>query len=368
MRILLTPITIRDLTQGYVNSDEKGVYAYSSKLNVRPPYQREFIYKDEQRNKVIDTIIKGFPLNTMYWIKNDDGTFELMDGQQRTLSICQYVNNDFSVQIDGSPMLYHNLSETEKNRLLDYKLTVYICEGTEKEKTEWFETVNIAGERLTDQELSNAIYRGPWVSDAKRYFSKTSCPCQIEYKDYLEGSAIRQDYLETAIKWISDSKDKQGVRAYMSQHQNDENASELWQYMQEVMSWVQRLFPEYDKKMKGVQWGYLFNAYKGEKFNAQRLKTEIERLEDDDDVTNKKGIYAYLITGEEKHLSIRAFSDAIKKRVYRKQRGVCKKCGKDFELSEMEADHITPWCEGGKTIEDNCQMLCRECNRRKGKK
>lgn len=365
MKIKLTPITIRDLVNGYKDSDEEGVWAYGGKLNVRPPYQREFVYGDAQRNKVIDTIVKGFPLNTMYWILNEDGTYELMDGQQRTVSICRYHSGAFSIKIGKDSFGFNNLTKEEKEQFLNYELTVYICQGTEKEKIEWFETVNIAGEKLTDQELSNAIYRGTWVSDAKRYFSKSNCPCHGAYSDYLKGSPIRQDYLETTIKWISNSKDKDGIRRYMSAHQHDQNASELWQYMQEVMSWVKRVFPEYDKNMKGIDWGYLYNEYKGKSFNAHDLQAEIERLKDDDDVTNKKGIYAYLITGEEKHLSVRAFSDAIKKKVYKAQNGLCKKCGKHFDLSLMDADHITPWSQGGRTVIDNCQMLCKHCNRTK---
>ncbi len=367
MKIELHNITIKDLFKGYVNNDENGVYAYDGKLNIRPPFQREFIYSDDQQKKVIDTVIKKFPLNSMYWIKGEDGNYELMDGQQRTMSICQYLNGDFTVNVDGFPKGFLNLTTKEREEIQKYTLTVYICEGTEKEKTEWFETVNIAGETLTNQELNNAIYRGTWVTDAKRYFSKTSGPCDGKYSKYLKGSVKRQDYLETVLKWISDAENK-SIREYMSEHQNDANASELWQYMQSVMNWVEMLFPKYDKSMKGLDWGFFYNKYKNNKYNAADLQAQIDILEDDDDVTKRSGIYGFLITGDESYLQLRQFDDKLKRKVYKKQKGICKICKKHFELSEMEADHITPWSQGGHTTEENCQMLCRKCNRHKSDK
>lgn len=369
MKIELHKILVKDLVNGYKDNDEQGVWAYKGKLNIRPPFQREFIYDNEQQKKVIDTVLKGFPLNTMYWIKNSDGSFELMDGQQRTLSICKFFNGEYSVNTsDNIPRLYVGLTKEEQEQFLNYGLTVYICEGNDKEKTEWFETVNIAGEKLTDQELSNAIYRGPWVSNAKVWFSKSNCPCQGSYKEYLSGSAIRQDYLETAIRWISNSKDNRGIRQYMAEHQNDKNASELWQYMQAVMSWVKNIFPHYRKEMKGIEWGFLYNDYHNQTFNATDLEERIKQLYDDDDVTNHRGVYYYLITGDEKHLNIRAFPMNIKRKVYEKQKHKCKKCGKECLIEEMEADHITPWSQGGHTTIDNCQMLCKKCNREKSDK
>jgi hypothetical protein len=359
MIIELKEITIAELTEGYQDNEEAGVVGYGGKLDIRPPYQREFIYKDKQRDLVIDTVTKDFPLNVMYWAVRDDGNYEVIDGQQRTISICQYVNSDFSYMM----MYFHNLQQDEKDQILNYKLMVYLCSGTDSEKLEWFKTINIAGEELTQQELRNAVYHGSWVTDAKRYFSKNGCPAYSIGSDYLSGSAIRQDYLETAIKWMS----KGNIEVYMGNHQNDPNASALWRYFQDVISWIEATFPKKRRRfMRGVDWGTLYNQYKDDVFDASALEQEIAKLILDDDVTNKKGIYPFVLTRKEKYLSIRAFTDAQKQRAFEVQGGRCPVCGEVFELSQMEADHITPWHEGGKTIDENCQMLCKEDNRRKG--
>ena len=359
MKIVLHEIPVRDVVKGYVDNQESGVVGYDGKLDIRPPFQREFIYNEKERNAVIDTINKGFPLNVMYWSKNENG-YEVLDGQQRTLSICQYVNGDFSVDFKG----FNNLSKDLQDKILDYRLMIYICEGTPSEKLDWFKIINIAGEKLTDQELRNSQYTGSWLYDAKRHFSKNSCPAYHIGEKYLNGSPIRQDYLETALKWIS-NRDGIEIEEYMGKHQQDTDANELWMYYQSVIDWVSRLFPNYRREMKGIDWGILYNQYKNQSYNSQKLEEQIIKLMMDDDVTNKKGIYLYLITGEEKHLSIRAFSDSQKRESYERQKGICPKCKKHFEINEMEADHITPWSIGGKTTADNCQMLCRECNRRK---
>ncbi len=360
MKIELKKIIVRELTNGFEDNAEAGVVGYGGKLDIRPPYQREFIYNDKQRNAVIHTITKNFPLNVMYWAVREDGNFEIIDGQQRTISVCQYVNGDFSV----NGLAFHNLTNDKQKQILDYGLTVYFCSGTDSEKLEWFKTINIAGEKLTDQELRNAVYSGSWVTDAKKYFSKTGCVAYQIGSDYLNGSPIRQDYLETAIKWISDGK----IEEYMSKHQHDQNASALWRYFQDVIIWVETTFTKKRRFMKGVDWGTLYNKYKDEKYDTEKIEKEIAKLILDDDVTKKSGIYPYILTRDEKYLSIRAFTPAIKQKVYEKQKGICAKCGEHFELEEMEADHITPWHDGGKTIEENCQMLCKECNRRKSGK
>ena len=167
MKIELHEIPVRDVVAGYVDSAENGIVGYGGKLNIRPAFQREFIYKDKQRDEVIRTITKQFPLNVMYWVKDDNDNYELLDGQQRTISICQYVNGDFSLD----HLAFHNLTDTEREQILDYKLMIYICEGTDKEKLDWFKIINIAGEQLTAQELRNAIYTGEWLTEAKKYFS-----------------------------------------------------------------------------------------------------------------------------------------------------------------------------------------------------
>lgn len=360
MKIELKEITVRELTQDYQDNEENGVIGYGGKLDIRPPFQREFIYKDKQRDAVINTITKDFPLNVMYWAVREDGNFEVIDGQQRTISVAQFVEGDFAFQ----NRYFHNLQKDEQDQILNYKLMVYFCSGTDSEKLEWFKTINIAGEKLTDQELRNAVYSGSWVSDAKRYFSKNGCPAYGIASDYLSGTPIRQDYLETTIQWISNDS----IEKYMAEHQHEPNANELWLYFQSVINWIKAVFPNYRKEMKGIEWGFLYNQFNSKKIDSKKLEKEISELMQDEDVTNKKGIYTYVLTRNEKHLNIRAFSDNQKREAYERQKGICVKCNEHFELDEMEADHITPWHEGGKTITENCQLLCKEDNRRKSGK
>lgn len=366
MKIELHEITIRDIVKGYIDNAEDGVQGYDGLLNIRPEYQREFVYDEAKRNAVITTILKGFPLNVMYWVKNNNGTFEVLDGQQRTISFCQYVNNDFSL----NNRAFNNLTITEQDEILDYKCMVYFCEGTDKEKLEWFKTINIAGEKLFDQELRNAVYTGKWLTSAKQKFSKSKCAAYSLANHYITGSPIRQDYLETAIAWINNGK----IEEYMSIHQHDPNANELWLYFLAVINWVETTFIKYRKEMKGINWGMLYNTYKDKQFDTSALEEEIKKLMMDDDVTNKKGIYFYVLTRNEKHLNIRAFTESQKRVVYERQNGNCPHCiaeNRDkvhYEFEEMEADHIKPWSEGGKTEINNCQLLCKEHNRKKSDK
>jgi hypothetical protein len=360
MKIQLHEIPVREVYKGYVNDAEEGVIGYGGKLNIRPKYQREFVYKDKQRDAVIVTVRNDFPLNVMYWVKNADGTFEMMDGQQRTISVCEYIAGKFSLNFQ----YFHNLEKDEQEQILNYKMMIYFCEGTDKEKLDWFKTINIAGERLYDQELRNAIYTGTWLSDAKRYFSKPGCPAYGFASDYMNGSPIRQDYLETAIGWISNEK----IEKYMADKQHEPNANELWLYFQAVISWVKATFPKYRKEMKGIEWGALYNVFKAKKLDVKMLEKEITELMQDDEVTKKSGIYPYVLTREEKYLNIRSFTDKQKREAYERQKGFCSKCKKPFEIEEMEADHIKPWHEGGKTTSENCQMLCKQDNRTKSGK
>lgn len=296
----------------------------------------------------------------MYWVKNADNTFEVLDWQQRTISICEYIDGKYSLDYQ----YFHNLTDTEQEQILNYKLMIYICEWNDKEKLDWFKTINIAGEKLTDQELRNAIYTWTWLTDAKKYFSKTSCPAYNIASDYLNGSPIRQDYLETTLERIS----AWNIEEYMATHQHDENANELWQYFQSVINWIQVTFPNYRKEMKWVQFWPLYNQFKNTFFDASKLETEITKLMQDEDVTKKSWIYEYVLTRNEKYLSIRAFTPNQKRETYEKQEGICIHCKNHFEITEMEADHITPWSLGGKTISENCQMLCKNCNRVKSGK
>jgi len=358
MKIELKELKVRDLAEGYQDNDEAGVVGYSGKLDIRPPYQREFIYKDKQRDAVVDTIMRDFPLNVMYWAVRDDGDYEVIDGQQRTISICQYVEGDFAFK----GRYFHNLQSDEKGRILDYKLMVYLCSGTDSERLDWFRTINIAGEKLTDQELRNAVYAGSWVTDAKRYFSKTGCPAYKIGSDYMTGTPIRQDYLETVIRWINDGD----IEGYMAKQQHKPNANDLWLYFQKVMAWVTATFPKHRKEMKAVRWGELYNEFKDAELDSTKLEEQVASLMADEDVTKKRGIYSYVLNGQEKDLNIRPFSPNQRREAYERQKGICAVCGNHFELDQMEADHITPWRAGGKTEAANCQMLCLDDNRRKG--
>jgi len=259
------------------------------------------------------------------------------------------------------------LTNEEQRQILDYELMIYFCEGTDKERLDWFRIINIAGEKLTDQELRNAVYTGSWLSDAKLKFSKSNCAAYHLANDggqLVSGSPIRQEYLETALSWINDGK----IEDYMAKHQHNKNADELWEYFQSVIAWVRKTFTNYRREMSGVQWGELHNKFKDKKLNAGKLEAEIKDLMQDEDVTKKSGIYPYVLTQNEKFLNIRAFTDKQKREAYERRKGVCAKCKKSFEIGEMEADHIKPWHEGGKTVSENCQMLCKQDNRTKSGK
>jgi hypothetical protein len=363
MEIKLNEIPISEVFNGYADSAENGVVGYGGLLNIRPAFQREFIYKDKQRNEVLNTVRHSFPLNVMYWVKSGGDKFEMLDGQQRTISICQYVNGDYSINYQ----YFHNLTADEQQQILDYKLMIYICDGTDKEKLDWFKIINIAGEKLSPQELRNAIYTGEWLTDAKKYFSKSSCPAYNVASDYMKGTAIRQEYLEAAIGWIAAKEGKQ-IEDYMAVHQHEPTANELWLYFNSIINWVKVTFPNYRREMKGLAWGLYYNKFGSGKYDPKALESKIITIMEDEDVTFPAGIYEYLLDGEEKHLSIRPFSEKMKRAAYERQKGICTVCNKHFEYGEMEGDHIKPWHEGGKTISGNCQMLCKDDNRRKAGK
>ncbi|WP_341942184.1 DUF262 domain-containing protein [Microbacterium sp. LWH10-1.2] len=385
MKIELQRIKVRDLIADYEDNDELGVRAYGGKLDVRPPYQREFVYKDKQRDAVMETLRRNFPLNVMYWavIDNpgDDGVaYEIIDGQQRTISICQYVEGDFSIQIDGHQLAFHNLQSDQQDQILDYELMVYLCEGTDSEKLDWFKTINIAGEKLTDQELRNAVYHGPWVTAAKKYFSKNGCPAYGIASDYMSGTPIRQDFLETVIEWYNDGK----IDEYMAAHQHDTNANELWLYFKRVIDWVETTFPKKRAPMKSVKWGPLHRQFKDGRFDPAELDLRIAELMGDVDVKNKRGIYEFVLGGEveTRLIEVRVFDERTKLAAYEKQSkeaeaaGIsnCPMCASGtnnnaeriYSYSEMDADHVTAWSKDGPTNLANCEMLCVPHNRAKG--
>lgn len=361
MNIELHEISVSDLVKDYYDDGDGGVRGYGGRLDIRPPHQREFVYKDQQRDAVIDTILKGFPLNVMYWAERNDGTYEIIDGQQRTISICQYVTGVFSVE----KLAFHNRPADIQKQIRDYILMVYFCEGTDSEKLNWFKTINIAGVKLKPQELRNAVYSGSWVSDAKRYFSRRSNPASQIGSDYLSGEANRQEYMETAIKWINNGD----VDGYMSDHQHDPNARELWEYFESVIHWVRTTFPKKRTKFtKQVDWGELYQEYKDSNLDPVNLEAEVFRLMMDDEIKKKSGIYPYVLTLDKSHLNLRVFSAAQKQKAFERQKGVCPMCSEEFDIENMAGDHIVAWIHGGQTIDENCQMLCRRCNGQKGAK
>ena len=373
MTIKQIEVTVGEITQGYVNNDELGVRGYGGRLDIRPPYQREFIYNEREQQAVITTVLHGYPLNVMYWVRRGDDAecpYEVMDGQQRTLSLCEYVDGKFSHEFKN----FFNQPEDIRRRILDYRLTVYVCDGEPSEKLEWFKTINIAGKPLNEQEINNAVYAGPFVSDAKRHFSKSNCGAYRLAKDLVAGTPIRQDFLKKALEWIAAHETRQGrsqsVVGYMARHQHDPNANNLWSYFQNVANWAITNFDlrHFRKIMKGIDWAELYDRYHGQTLDTVALAKRISALMGDDEVQRQQGIIPYVLTGDERHLDLRAFPEGMKLAAWERQGHICPLCGKEFGYEFMEGDHITPWREGGRTVAENCQMLCRECNRRKGGK
>ena len=366
-------VTVGEITQGYVNNDEQGVRGYGGRLDIRPPYQREFIYNEKEQQAVVTTVLRGYPLNVMYWVKRGDDAecpYEVMDGQQRTLSLCEYVAGRFSYDFKN----FFNQPADIRRQILDYRLTVYVCEGEPSEKLEWFRTINIAGKPLNDQEIRNAVYAGPFVSDAKRHFSKPNCGAYRLGRDLVAGTPIRQDFLERALQWMADHETRAGrpqsIEGYMAAHQHDCNANNLWTYFQTVLNWAVTNFDpkRFHKIMKGLDWAMLYDRFGGDTLDTTALARHISALMMDGEVQRKQGIIPYVLTGDERSLDLRAFPDDIKLAVWEEQGHVCPLCHREFDIAFMEGDHITPWREGGRTVRENCQMLCRECNRRKSAK
>lgn len=362
MKQTIIKVSVKDLVNGYIDNTDEGVKGYNGNLDIRPAYQREFVYNDKQRNEVINTVNKGAFLGVFTWVKREDGTYEVLDGQQRTLSICQYVNGDYSINERN----FHNLFEEEREKILNYEILVNLCEGTETEKLEWFEIINIAGAVLTKQELRNAVYTGAWLSDAKKKFSKRMCVAYKLAERYIKGDCIRQEYLETALDWISNGN----IEEYMSKHQHDATATELWLYFQSVIAWVSAIFPNYRKEMKGLNWGELYEKYHNNSHNPLDIEKRITELMANEEVTEKKGVYEYVLSNENselaRKLSKRAFSEKDKRTAYERQGGICAITNEPYPYEEMEGDHKIPWWLGGTTTLDNLQMVWKHANRLKG--
>ena len=373
MKIEQINVTVGEVVKGYVNNEEQGVRGYDGLLDIRPPYQREFIYNDKEQQAVINTVLHGYPLNVMYWVKrNDDAEcpYEVMDGQQRTLALCEYVAGKYSFEFKN----FFNQPADIQKRILDYPLTVYVCEGEHSEKLEWFKTINIAGKPLNEQEILNAIYAGPFVSDAKRHFSKSNCGAYKLGKDLVNGVPIRQEFLKKALEWMADHEKRQGKAqsavGYMAQHQHDPNANNLWTYFQNVLNWAITNFEmkKFKKIMKGLDWALYYDNYHDKTLDTVEMAKRISTLMRDSEIQRQSGIIPYVLTGDERHLDLRAFPEDIKLAVWEKQGHICPLCGKEFDFEFMEGDHIKPWREGGRTVIENCQMLCRDCNRHKSAK
>ena len=386
-------LTIRDIVDGFSEDTKSGqVTGFGGKLNIRPKYQRQFIYELDKQKAVINTVLNEYPLNVMYWAKNGDG-WELMDGQQRTISIAKFYQDQYSVDVEmagkKSPRTYSGLIGADRERFLNYPLNVYICDGDEKEKLEWFQVINIAGVHLTDQEMRNAIYNGEWVTDAKRYFSRVDgegyaseghISNDHKYGDYVaveagtksekETAVVRQKLLEIVLSWAVDAYNRKYGRKididdYMALHHNDSDAKELWRYYEDVMEWVKKTFHTYRPEMKAVQWGLLYNRYtNATPPNADDMANDIF-MNASDEISNKKGVYEAVLAKDIKFIHARAFEKKDIKWAYNKQGGICPYCHKHFEESEMQGDHIKPWCKGGITERDNLQLLCAECNGKK---
>ena len=373
MTIKQLEVTIGEITKGYINNEEQGVRGYNGLLDIRPPYQREFIYNEAEQRAVINTVLNEYPLNVMYWVKRSDDAecpYEVMDGQQRTLSLCQYVAGKFAVDFK----YFDNQPADDQKKILDYKLTVYVCEGKESEKLEWFKTINIAGKPLNEQEIRNAVYAGPFVSDAKHHFSKSNCGAYRLGKDLVNGSPIRQDFFKKALEWMAEHETRNGkpqsAVGYMAIHQHDKNAIPLWTYFQNVLNWAISTFnmKKFKIIMKGVDWALLYDKYHEQPLDIKAMEDRISDLIGDDEIQKPNGIIPYVLTGDERYLDLRTFKDKIKKAIWEKQNHKCAICGKEFDFEFMEGDHIKPWREGGRTDIKNCQMLCRQCNRSKGSK
>ena len=383
---LKTDITIKDICDGFVYNEleGRGLYGLSGKLTIQPEYQRNYIYADGKRDvAVIESILSGYPLGLIYFNQAGKDKYEVLDGQQRITSFGRFVTNKFAVKDqNGMEQYFSGLDEDIQKKILEYPLTIYICEGEEKEIKSWFKTINIVGVPLNEQELLNAIYSGPFVTAAKEEFSNSQNANIQKWGAYISGSANRQDYLKAALDWVSSGN----IDNYMSNHRKDADISELKKHFTSVIDWVSSVFIDLTSDMCGLEWGRLYDTYHKTAYNPRKVSERVHELYDDPFIKNHKGIFEYILGGEKdtKLLDVRIFDEAVKRRVYNKQtaeakaKGVsnCPLCAvgheankdKIYALSEMDADHVSAWSKGGATTEENCQMLCKTHNRAKGNK
>ena len=381
---LKTEITVADICEGFVYNEleGKGLFGLSGKLTIQPEYQRNYIYADGKRDvAVIDSILKGYPLGLIYFVKVNDEKFEVLDGQQRITSFGRYVTNKFAVKDEnGMEQYFSGIAADKQARILETKLTIYECEGEESEIKQWFRTINIAGVPLNNQELLNAIFSGPFVTLGKEEFSNSQNSNIQKWSAYVSGSANRQEFLECALDWVS----KGNIDDYMSRHRYDTNINELKTYFNTVIDWVSGVFKDVEKEMCGLEWGRLYETYHKQAYNPAKVSDEVKKLYADPYIKNRKGIFEYILGGstETKLLDVRVFDEPIKRAVYAKQTqeaetkkvSNCPLCAighdanktKIWKLAEMDADHVAAWSKGGATDAKNCQMLCKTHNRAKG--
>lgn len=381
---LRTDITVADICNGFVYNEYegKGLFGLSGKLTIQPEYQRNYIYADGKKDvAVIDSLLKGYPLGLIYFTKVAEDKFEVLDGQQRITSFGRFVTGKFAIKdANGMQQYFGGLAEDLKRKIMESKLTIYECEGTESEIKEWFKTINIIGVPLNEQELSNAIHSGPFVTLAKEEFSNSQNANVQKWSAYISGSPIRQDFLHTALDWVS----RGNIDAYMSQHRYDTDITELKTYFNSVIDWVSSVFLDVDGSMRGLNWGALYEKYHRNAYNPQEVSKRVQGLLADYYVTDRKGIYEYILGGCVDHrlLNVRIFDEPTKKAVYTRQTAEakgkgCSNCplcalGPDnnrtriWKQAEMDADHVTAWSNGGATDIGNCQMLCKTHNRAKG--
>ncbi len=381
---LRTDITVKDICEGFVYNEleGKGLFGLAGKLTIQPEYQRNYIYADGKQDvAVIDSLLKGYPLGLIYFVKVSDNEFEILDGQQRITSFGRYVTNKFAFKNkDGMEQYFSGIAQDKKDKILETKLTIYECEGKESEIKNWFCIINMKGVPLNDQEVNNAIFSGPFVTLAKAEFSNSRNANIQKWGAYIKGSADRQDFLKVALEWVS----KDNIVDYMSRHRYDNNISELKTYFTSVIDWVSAVFIDVENEMCGLEWGRLYETYHNKAYDPQKVSAEVQKLYGDSYIQNRKGIFEYILGGsnDKKLLNVRVFDEATKKSVYSKQtkeaeeesKSNCPLCSighdsnksKIWKLNEMDADHVTAWSKGGATDIKNCQMLCKTHNRAKG--
>lgn len=381
---LRTDITIADICKGFVYNEleGKGLYGLSGKLTIQPEYQRNYIYADGKKDvAVIESILKGYPLGLLYFVETSEGKYEVLDGQQRITSFGRFVTNKFAIKdTNGMQQYFPGLNKEQQQLILNTRLTIYICKGDEQEIKEWFRTINIAGVPLVQQELLNAIYSGPFVTAAKAEFSNSRNPLVQKWSAFIRGDVKRQAYLEAALSWVS----RGDIETYMSRHRNDDNINELRTYFTSVIDWADSVFQDIRPEMCGLEWGRLYEEYHNIPYDPEDVSKRVRALYGDEYVTNRKGIFEYILGGEQdkRLLNIRIFDDRTKRKVYELQTkkaesehiSNCPFCAqmdganrtRIYRLSEMDADHVTAWSRGGSTDESNCMMLCKAHNRSKG--